>query len=393
MLVETSGANIDIAFNMFKVKYLTLNNLFKKFDMSKMKSVNLFINLESVIGPIYRESFEETLSTCTKSEFDDNSKCFISNIINLAAHYRAYFTRCRLVSNIIFYITDTYSDPRLLTNRINNPKYRKYFFDKYVYDDKFRRINDIMNNAVSYANTIADYIDRVFIVYSSTVEASTIPFILKDDSKLKANLNLFLTKDKYDLQYVNHKGIIIWPDKEESVILSRRNVMSFLRYKNDMDEADVRVNISPRLIPFMIAVLGNKKRNIEKIKGIGFKKLYKSIENLYLNGYIDDDIPSSLNYESLNELIKDKQGFMPLAIKDKIGYNYMTTDVERQAKLVQGSEVVLIKDMIINKFDNGNIKRLNDKIFNDYPIQLQELRNYDKDLFKSPFEDLAVQFD
>ena len=93
MLVETSGANIDIAFNMFKVKYLTLNNLFKKFDMSKMKSVNLFINLESVIGPIYRESFEETLSTCTKSEFDDNSKCFISNIINLAAHYRAYFTR------------------------------------------------------------------------------------------------------------------------------------------------------------------------------------------------------------------------------------------------------------------------------------------------------------
>ena len=393
MLVETSGANIDIAFNMFKVKYLTLNNLFKKFDMSKMKSVNLFINLESVIGPIYRESFEETLSTCTKSEFDDNSKCFISNIINLAAHYRAYFTRCRLVSNIIFYITDTYSDPRLLTNRINNPKYRKYFFDKYVYDDKFRRINDIMNNAVSYAKTIADYIDRVFIVYSSTVEASTIPFILKDDPKLKANLNLFLTKDKYDLQYVNHKGIIIWPDKEESVILSRRNVMSFLRYKNDMDEADVRVNISPRLIPFMIAVLGNKKRNIEKIKGIGFKKLYKSIENLYLNGYIDDDIPSSLNYESLNELIKDKQGFMPLVIKDKIGYNYMTTDVERQAKLVQGSEVVLIKDMIINKFDNGNIKRLNDKVFNDYPIQLQELRNYDKDLFKSPFEDLAVQFD
>ena len=59
----------------------------------------------------------------------------------------------RLVSNIIFYITDTYSDPRLLTNRINNPKYRKYFFDKYVYDDKFRRINDIMNNAVSYAIT------------------------------------------------------------------------------------------------------------------------------------------------------------------------------------------------------------------------------------------------
>lgn len=392
MLVETSGSNIDISFNMFKVKYLTLNNLFRKFNNLNISSVNLFINLESVIGPMYRESYEETLSTCTKNEFDDNNKCFISNVINLAAHYRAYFTKCRLPSNIIFYITDTFADPRLLVNRINNPKYRKYFFDKYVYDDKFMRINEIMNNGVSYAKTISDYIDRVFILTSSTVEASVIPYLVKDEKVLKSDINFFLTKDKYDLQYVNYNGIIIWPDKDESIILTKKNVMKFLRFKNDMDEANLRYEINPKLLSFMMAVLGNKKRNIEKIKGIGFKKLYKSLENLYLKDYIDDEIPSSLNYESLNELIKEKQGFLPIDIREKIGFNYMTIDIERQAKIVQGSEIALIKDQLVNKFDNGSIKKLNDKIFCDYPIQLQELRNYDKNSFmRNPFED--VQFE
>ena len=168
--------------------------------------------------------------------------------------------------------------------------------------------------------------------------------------------------------------------------------MKFLRFKNDMDEANLRYEINPKLLSFMMAVLGNKKRNIEKIKGIGFKKLYKSLENLYLKDYIDDEIPSSLNYESLNELIKEKQGFLPIDIREKIGFNYMTIDIERQAKIVQGSEMALIKDQLVNKFDNGSIKKLNDKIFCDYPIQLQELRNYDKNSFmRNPFED--VQFE
>ena len=391
MIVDTSGSNIDIAFNMFKVKYLTLNNLFRKFDMSKIKSVNLFINLESVIGPLYRDSFEETLSTCTKEEFEDNSRCFISNIINLAAHYRAYFTRSRLTSSIIFYITDTYGDPRMLTNRINNGKYRKYFFDKYVYGDKFSRINDIMNNGVNYAKTICDFIDRVFIVYSSTIEASVLPFILKDQPNMQANVNFFLTKDKYDLQYVNHKGIILWPDKEESIILTRKNVMKFLRFKNNMDEESIKVDISPELLPFMMAVLGNKKRNLEKVNGIGFKKLYRSLENLYLKDYIDDNIPGGVSFERLNELIKDKQGMFPIDIRDKIGTNFYCIDVERQANIVNGSSIALLKELIINKFDNGNIKRLNNRVFSEYPIQLQELRNYDKDLFKkSPFDDVQI---
>ena len=306
MIVETSGSNIDISFNMFKVKYLTLNNLFRKFNNLNISSVNLFINLESVIGPMYRESYEETLSTCTKNEFDDNNKCFISNVINLAAHYRAYFTKCRLPSNIIFYITDTFADPRLLVNRINNPKYRKYFFDKYVYDDKFMRINEIMNNGVSYAKTISDYIDRVFILTSSTVEASVIPYLVKDEKVLKSDINFFLTKDKYDLQYVNYNGIIIWPDKDESIILTKKNVMKFLRFKNDMDDANLRYEINPKLLSFMMAVLGNKKRNIEKIIHFASRNAMdidgmgeKVCEQFFNQGFIKDiiDIYNLENYK------------------------------------------------------------------------------------------------
>ena len=38
---------------------------------------------------------------------------------------------------------------------------------------------------------------------------------------------------------------------------------------------------------------------------------------------------------------------------------------------------------IVNKFDNNGLKRLNDKIFSDYPIYLEDLYNYTENIFAS----------
>ena len=37
----------------------------------------------------------------------------------------------------------------------------------------------------------------------------------------------------------------------------------------------------------------------------------------------------------------------------------------------------------VNKADNNGLKKLNDKVFSDYPMQLVELNNYYKNFFAS----------
>ena len=156
----------------------------------------------------------------------------------------------------------------MMTNHIYNKRYRKDFMNSYVYGDRYEITNGMINEGITYAKTICDYIDRVFLITSPIVEASMIPYLLKNNQRLKPDLNIILTKDNYDLQYVNHKCIILWPNKDESIILTKSNIMSFLRYKNEMDEDKVRVNLSTSLIPFILSVLGDKKRGTFHLKCI-----------------------------------------------------------------------------------------------------------------------------
>ena len=388
--VYPSGNYLDMIFNLFKVRYIFMTDLFKKFEFTNVNKVNFFINLESIYSYIHRENIESVLRSSTKLELNNNYKSFISNIINLAAHYRQYFTRARVTSNIIFYTSDFKMDRNRLNNHAYNTKYRKYFYNTYLANDKYDLVNTMIVDGVQLAKTICEHIDRVFLVNSGVVEASVVPYLLKDTNKLKTDLNIILTKDSYDLQYTNHNCIVLWPNKEESITLTKANVMSFLRYKNDMEESSIDVNINPKLIPFMLSVLGDKKRSIEKVKGIGFKKLYRGLEKLYLKDFISDENESSLLFESLIDLVKTTKGFgEDSSVKDMIGYNYYCIDLVRQADVVNQTAMMMLDDQIINKFDNDSLKKLNDGLFNDYPFNLQELAIYDR-ADSNPFESMTL---
>lgn len=370
---------MDYLFNSFKIKYVIMNKLFGKLDLKTVNSITLYINLESVINALHRNDYEEALQTFTKDEINGQCKRLISNIINLAAHYRLYFTRSKVSSNIVFYYQnfDTYKN---FYNSLYLPKYRKHYFDMY-HNDKYELVNDIIISCVSYVKSIIDCIDAVYILKSDIIESSLIPLIGHKDKRLKSDLNIVLTKDLYDLQYVNHGFLVMLPEKEESVILHKKNVMSYLRYKHDLSDK-YKVDINPLLLPFMLSVLGDKKRSLEKIRGIGFKKLYKSLEKLYEEDYLDDDNPLCFNLEHLSELIKESSFFIDNGVKETISANYMSINLDRQINLVDTYVAEDMLDGLINKFDNNGLKRINDKIFADYPLNIVELNNYNKNIFK-----------
>ena len=360
-----------------------MNSLFEKLDLQKVKSVSLYINLESVLGNLLRENFEDLLKTNTKQELMDSSKSLIANIINLAAHYRAYFTRSKVFSNIVFFYND-FDASKLYNNSIYVKNYRSNYFKNY-HNDNLDLVIDMIISSIKIASGIIDFLDCIYIVSSDTIESSAIPYYIHKDSKLKADLNLILSKDKYDFQYVNHDFMILYPDKEESLILHKKNIIPYLRFKNNYDDK-YKVEINPKLLPFIHSVLGDKKRSLPKVTGIGFKKLYKAIEKLYLNEYIFDEDPNTLSIEHLAELIKTNNGLYDLDIRDIITHNYFCIDLDRQINIASKPSYDLIMDRVINRFDNNGLKRLNDHTFSDYPLYLIELNNYTKDtVFKDLF--------
>ena len=374
---------MDYIFNSFKIKYINLNSLFSKIDLKEVNSITLYINLESVLSYLLQDKYEEMLQTATKEEVLNNTKCLISNIINLAAHYRAYFTRSKVTSNIVFFYSD-FEGYGMFNNTIYNKSYRKHYFNNYHHPN-LELVNEIILNSIKISSSIIEYIDSVFIVSSDTIESSTIPLFIHEDTKLKSDLNLILTKDKYDFQYVNHKFLVLYPNKDESIILHKNNLMQYMRYKNNYEDK-FKIDLNPSLYSFILSILGDKKRNLDKVTGIGFKKIYKNLEKLYMDDFINDDDKNTLSIEHLSELIKtnnkigDNNG-----IRDIIVYNYFCIDLERQVNIANKQSYDLIIEKIDNRFDNNGLKRLNDRTFSDYPIHLIELNNYTKD---SVFRDI-----
>lgn len=77
---------MDALFNMFKVKFDKLDELISKHctELTRDSRVNLFINLEPIIKKLAGANIEDYLKVRT----EEKSYEMISNIINLASHYR-----------------------------------------------------------------------------------------------------------------------------------------------------------------------------------------------------------------------------------------------------------------------------------------------------------------
>ena len=381
---------IDPLFNIYKVKFIILEKLFKKLELkdidknkTKIESVNIFINLESVFMTLHRDYVEEELRSMDKRNLKEAYINIISNIINLSAHYRLFFNKRKVKTNIYYYFNDIdcyykYNNCSYVDN------YREYYNKKFD-TLKFKTLNNLIREGIEFSNTIIDYLQRIYFVSSDRLESSCIPYYFIKENKSPANMNIIISKDLYDLQYVNKKCLIIYPYQDNSEIITKVNVMDFLKEKYKYDN---EFELSPLLLPFIIAVLGDKKRGLDKIRGVGFKKLYKGLCKLYKDGFIDDNEPNSLKIENISSLIRDNGGLFQNDIKETIMRNYQCIDLDRQLNIAHKISLENLTDNLIDKIDNISLKEINDKYFHSYPLQLEELNIYNLNKKKNIFNDL-----
>ena len=354
------NSSIDPIFNSYKVKFNIMNELFESNNIkfSTNKKVNVFINLDSLIRTLTSENILRYLVNSNNENYLFQTRNFISNIFNLAAHYRRYFSARHIYSDIYLYMTFPFKKDEMDSD-VYIPEYRKDY--SYLLNKPSASVlTQTIIDSITMAQIIDDYIEGVYLITTNKMETSLIPGIINDKLSDTESDNLLITKDKYEYQYSNMGYTILRPKLgDESYIITQDNLMETLKkefkVKNDK-------NISPSSYSFILCLLGDKFRNIPKMNKCGVSTLFniisKSIDKNIIN-------KSNNSIQVLSRLFKGENQM-------RCFNNFMVTDIKMQLKLLSMIDPIRIKNQLIDKFDNNSLLRL-DVLFQDTPINIEDL--------------------
>lgn len=373
---------VDSYANSFKVRYVYLDKLFNgklnetdKSGKQIVKTANIYISFESLYNSIRNTNVENFIKVANKKELNELYRCMISNFINIIAHYRKYFSRNKIKTNIFLYY-NTIPEHRVeYNNTALVPGYRQHFFHSLTNLDRLT-INGIIHESISFMKIITEYIENVYMVSTDSVESSLVPMIVNMENKHPANINIIISKDDYDLQYVNYNFLMITKFKNDPVLITKKNVVKYMCFKKKYEPKRI---VNPLLVPFIVSCDGNRKRSIKGIKGIGFIRIYKSLEKLYEAGFLNDDDEDTFSINNIAHVINQSNyNFLNREdIANQVVRNFRAVDLEYQYDVLSDVQREKIFDQLTDKTDPGTLMDINDRYFSDYPLMLMELNQYD----------------
>lgn len=351
-------------FNLFKIKFTKLDEIITQgsTNLNKNSKVNVFINFESVLKKLASSNIEEYL----RVKGEERNFEMISNIINLASHYRLFFSKNGIYSKVFIYLN--YPFKNMYKNRLINAEYRTYYENKYAKNPNHFVLNEVISSSLPLTKIILEYVEGVYLIQSDYIENSLVPYIISDGTT-EDGVNFIITNDVYDYQYVNNGFFILKPNKDESLLINKDNVMKTLKQREEISNDST---LDSKYLPFILSLLGNKERNIEKIKRIGLVNIIKMIIKALKEHVISEGV---FNINILSNVIKEEY-------KSLVLNNFYCTDIETQFQMLNIKDLYIITSQLVDKFDNESLKKLNDQYFSLYPIQLLELTSGSKFLKK-----------
>lgn len=348
---------MDVIFNMHKIKYSDMDKLLGNLGKG---SYQIFINMESLMRKLIRANVEEYIKGT--SDVKIRIREFISNVLNLAAHYRKYFTNKGRKTEIIMYMSEpdaTFNNSVIVEKYRNNTK--EIYNTKNVFG-KFLR--DTMESLKLFFN----YIEGVYFITCDRIEPSLIPYILKNGM----NNQLIITTDRYEYQYCDLGYMILRPKaKGMSYSITKENVITKMKIE---DSVSNEKTVQSNFVPLILSFVGDSRRSIPKVKGLGLSRIINLLRDGIDKGFITEN---TSNIQLLESLLSED-------LRDDIKRNFMVTDLSTQMHSIGESTKIILNEAKIDRFDNVSLKKLND-IFREHPIMIEELQPL-RDKAKSVFE-------
>lgn len=348
---------MDIHFNAYKCKYESMTQWIQPHIRSRtVRSVRFFINLDDFFHTLFKPATNNEFEACGNTA----SKQFLSNVFNLIAHYRWWAIKSRFEVEVYAY----YSDSDSYHNGIYLDEYRKKASD-YLIENKYFYVKEAIKDSLDMIKAISDYIPKVYVINTLHIEPSIIPgYITK--TKPDVDLNILISRDIYDLQYAyRDKWVFISPKGDNSSFVHRDNMWEYINYKEKIFSEKRDVHYPYKMLILARAIVGDKYRNIPRLRSIGWKTLFKYLdkiqEDMNDNSYIVLEM-------RLRDLLKGK-----LVEESKLQKNINCIDIDFQVNTMTEIDKTIIDRQIVDIEDFENLKMLNKMKLSSYPLNLKFL--------------------
>ena len=300
------------------------------------KEINLYIDLTQTLMPIYR--------------FDDisNPLGLLATMLNLPLHYRNFFNRSGVKSNIflIYSSNDSVNNYRFLGEYDNKHK---------LLIENNKAVKEIIDHNIELMSTICPYMPGIYLK-KGTVEPTVIAYDLIDKFVRKGldvpSLLITSTDYAFQLPSVLKNVWLVYKrmekDKEQelsidkSFIVDQPNALAFyiLKSKNvDIREREYKIPAQSWVSPFMV-LAGLACRSIKSL--CTFRQALDVLNHIH-------DSYGVMTPDSLYDAFADVINKGTMYTKEDIYQRYCAVDIDYQLKLYrempESLEVAFLKDL------------------------------------------------
>lgn len=364
---------MDVHFNGYKIRYTILDAHFKSlFESTNISSINIFVNLDDFFHILHRPLIDNEFQVYGANA----AKQFASNILNLLAHYKHWAIKYHNLDVKVYGVYTYYI--RTFKNALYIPNYREKYKQRFNPENEYcYYVNAAIRDSVQIFTTIGQYIPDIYLIDSKYLEPSCIPFYIGENVQ-KADWNMLITRDTYDLQYAyRDRWTVLRPKGDNSSILNRATMWNYVNEKEHVfRDKDKDIQYEPSLYVYAKSIVGDTYRNIPRLRRVGWKTLFSILDQVTEN-HSTESSPFILRKE-LIEFLKGKH-----MTDEEFDANLHAIDVEMQSNLIMSVDATAIQSQLIDRMDYDALTKLNREVFFRFPLRLDFLceRKIKKNLF------------
>ena len=342
------------------VKYERLSPLIAHaFKGSTDTYLDIYIDMNSAIKALYGDKNYSPIISSYKS--------MTSCILNMCGHYKYYFKKYLGVDTSIYMVMgNNCSD-------ISN-KFVAEYNSSFKYKMESNKIaNSIIKDNMELLNKMVPYLSNIYLIESQFETAGVIAALIeKRIQEGNSNPNLIISRDILNMQLISlyPKTAMVRPTKynneDRSYIIGPLNSMPIEEYWKIFNSFisksnKVMKNIHPINTALLMAMTGYNKTNLTKIIDI-----IKAKEYIY-NCVGDNPIKCSV--KTLYEMNPELNDIVSWTV---IESRFKVYDIEFHKAIFQNSiEYKLLH--FVDLYDPNVIRRINDKVFYNNPIDIEKL--------------------
>lgn len=354
---------MDSHFHAYKAKYDALDDYMRKLTQSQyIRSLDIFVNLDDVFHNMHRPLVEKEVQLCGINA----KRQLASHLVNLIAHYKQWAIGRQHIPVRVFGI---YSTGTQFKNNIYIPFYRDHFNAITSPENAaYKFVNDAIRAAVPIAHNICDYVEDVYMIDSQYLEPSILPLFLKEAGVANYDWSMVISRDLYDLQYAYlDRWIFISPKGDNTRMISRSNLWGYIGEREHVREIYPNQPMFHHdIYPFALAIAGNKLRGIPRLRRIGWKTIFK-----YLNEITETDSQSIQIISSRFIQLLERKG----VLVSQIDNNLATVSIRRQVSVMTDIDRAFIMDQLKYVTDHEALQTINDIYFSQWPVNIPFLTN------------------